>query len=100
MIKLILIFLILYIVFTSGKSIIQSKSPRRSNTTYNSDPFTILGVEPSASDDEIREAYREKSKKNHPDLVTHMSSDFQKLAEEKLKEINWAYSKIRKERGF
>ena len=96
MIKLIIIILFLYIIFASGKSIVQARTPRNSNTSYNGDPFTILGVSPNANDDEIRDAYREQSKKNHPDLVTHMSSDFQKLAEEKLKEINWAYNEIKK----
>lgn len=100
MIKLIIIFLILYVIFASGKSIVRNSATRSANTTFDNDPFEILGVSPHASDDQVKEAYREQSKKNHPDLVTHMSSDFQKLAEEKLKEINWAYSKIRKERGL
>ena len=34
---------------------------------FSLDPRTILGVSPGASLEEIHEAYREKSKKHHPD---------------------------------
>jgi len=36
--------------------------------SFSLDPRTILGVSPTASLDEIRDAYRTKSKKHHPDL--------------------------------
>jgi len=100
LIKFILILLIFYFLFT------MMNKPRlkgnHDHGTYNpsNDPFDILGVDESASDESIRAAYLELSKKNHPDLVAHMSQDFQKLAEEKLKKINWAYSTIRTMRGL
>ena len=60
------------------------------------DPYAVLGIKRNASTDEIKQIYRELSKKNHPDLVAHMSEDFQKLAEEKLKTINAAYDQLKK----
>ena len=56
------------------------------------DPYVILGVSPSATDDEIREAYRKMSLKFHPDR--HSQSTLSDLAEEKMKEINAAFDRI------
>lgn len=55
-------------------------------------PYEILGVSPSASDDEIKRAYRELAKKYHPD--NYNDSPLADLAEEKMKEINEAYDQI------
>ncbi len=52
-------------------------------------PYEILGVSPSASDDEIKTAYRKLAKKYHPDA--NPGSEY---AAEKMREINAAYDKI------
>ncbi|MBE6704783.1 MAG: molecular chaperone DnaJ [Ruminococcaceae bacterium] len=52
-------------------------------------PYEILGVSPSASDDEIKAAYRRLAKKYHPDA--NPGSEY---AAEKMREINAAYDKI------
>ncbi len=59
-------------------------------------PYTVLGVDPSASDEEIKRAYRELAKKYHPD--NYADSPLSDLAGEKMKEINEAYDRIQKER--
>jgi molecular chaperone DnaJ len=56
------------------------------------DPYSILGVSASASDEEIKKAYRDLVKKYHPDK--YRDSDLNDLAEEKLKSINKAYDDI------
>ena len=38
--------------------------------------------------------------KYHPDKVSHLGDDFQKLAEDKFKAVNDAYQSIKKERGI
>ncbi len=97
MLKLFLIALIIYIVVTQFRN---QKSFKKPVQEFNIDPYQILGISSSSTEDEIRTAFKEQTKKNHPDLVTHMAPDFQKLAEEKLKTINWAYQEIRKTKGF
>ncbi len=60
------------------------------------DPYKILGVEPNATDEEVKKAYRELAKKYHPDK--HQDNPLEELAEEKLREINEAYELIQEER--
>jgi len=60
------------------------------------DPYKVLGVSPSASNDEIKKAYRELSRKYHPD--SYVDNPLAGLAEEKFKEIQEAYEQIMKER--
>ncbi|MBQ0059114.1 MAG: DnaJ domain-containing protein [Lachnospiraceae bacterium] len=54
------------------------------------DPFKVLGITESATDVEVKKAYREMSKKYHPDA----NPDNQEAAEEKFKEIQEAYRQI------
>ncbi len=56
------------------------------------DPYSVLGVSPSASDDEVKRAYRELARKYHPD--NYHDNPLADLASEKMKEINEAYDTI------
>ena len=57
----------------------------------------MLGVSPSASDDEIKKAYRDLTRKYHPDA--NVDNPLADLAEEKFKEVQEAYDTIMKERA-
>ena len=56
------------------------------------DPYSVLGVSQSASDEEVKKAYRELARKYHPD--NYQNNPLADLAEEKMKEINQAYDTI------
>lgn len=62
--------------------------------------YTILEVDPSASDSELKKAYRKMATKYHPDKVAHLGKDLISLAEEKFKAVSDAYQNIKKERGL
>ena len=62
--------------------------------------YKILGIDPNATDEDVKKAYREMAKKYHPDKVAYLGEDVRKSAEQKLQEVNEAYEKIKKQRGF
>ena len=61
------------------------------------DPYKVLGVDPGCTDTELKKAYREKSKKWHPD----QNPDNTEYAEARFKEVQEAYRQIldARERG-
>ena len=62
--------------------------------------YKILGIDPSATDEEVKKAYREMAKKNHPDLVSNLGEEVREAAEKKFQEVNAAYEAIKKQRGM
>lgn len=61
------------------------------------DPYQILGVSETASDEEVKRAYRELARKYHPD--NYHDNPLADLAQEKMKDINAAYEQITKMRS-
>jgi DnaJ-domain-containing protein 1 len=79
-----------------GKRILEltRQIPASKGTTGTTmDPYTILGVSPDASKEEVEAAYRSKAKKHHPD-VTHAETDEQMMM------INAAYAAIKQFKGW
>lgn len=62
--------------------------------------YRILEVEPNASDEDVKKAYRRMAVKYHPDKVEGMGQDVKKSAEEKFKQLQEAYENIKKKRGM
>jgi len=67
-------------------------------TTDNA--YKILEIDKSATDAEVKKAFRTMAKKYHPDKVQHMDEAYIKGAEEKFRKVQEAYEQIQKERGF
>ena len=61
------------------------------------DPYQVLNVSSTASDDEVKKAYRDLARKYHPD--NYHDNPLADLAQEKMKEINAAYDEIQRRRS-
>jgi len=59
------------------------------------DPYSILGVSRDATDEQIKQAYRELVKKYHPDNYSE-DNPLKELATDKMQEINEAYDEIQR----
>ena len=69
--------------------------------TYNPDnDYKILEISSSATDDEVKKAYRTLAKQHHPDKVNHLGEEIRKDAEVKFAKLNEAYDRIKKSRGM
>lgn len=62
--------------------------------------YKILEIDKTATNDEIKKAYRKMAKKYHPDKVIHLGKEHQVGAEEKFRQVQEAYEQLQKERGF
>ena len=60
------------------------------------DPYKVLGISPSATDEQVKDAYRQLARKYHPD--NYVNNPLADLATEKMKEINEAYDEIQRQR--
>lgn len=72
---------------SGGTRQFESKSPK--------DPYSVLGLDDSASNEEIKKAYRRLAMKYHPDRVETMGDEVRKNAESQFREINEAYEKLK-----
>lgn len=65
-------------------------------------PYTVLGVDPSADDDAVRRAWRGLVRENHPDrlIAQGMPEEFVAIANDKLATINAAWDRIAQQRGL
>ena len=62
--------------------------------------YKILEIHNSASDDEVKKAYKKMAVKFHPDKVSHLGEEYQQDAKEKFQKVQQAYENIKKQRGI
>lgn len=62
--------------------------------------YTILGIVKSATNEEVKAAYRKLTLQYPPDKVAHHGEDVQRAAKEKYQKVMEAYESIKKERGM
>jgi DnaJ like chaperone protein len=71
-------------------------------TAAKRNPYDVLGVKPSVSNDELKSHYRRLVAENHPDklMARGVPKEFVAIATEKVAVINEAYDQIARERGM
>ena len=57
--------------------------------------YKILEISSSATDDEVKKAYRKMAVKYHPDKVAHLGDDLQEQAKQKFQKVQQAYEDIK-----
>lgn len=62
--------------------------------------YKILEIDKSATDEEVKKAYRKMATKYHPDKVSYLGEEFRNAAKEKFQKLSEAYENIKKERGM
>lgn len=77
-----------------------SSARSKSSTHSSSDDYRTLGIAPTATDDEVKRAYRRMAMKYHPDKVATLGEEVRKNAETQFRLINEAYERIRTARGM
>ncbi len=83
-----------------GLSRAEHNSVKSMFIVQNDSAYEILGIHKSASNEEIKKAFRAMAVKHHPDKVSHLGEDVQNTAKLKFQKINDAYNQIKRERGF
>lgn len=74
--------------------------PPRGTTTAGPDPYWVLGLPQDAQEGEIKRAYRKLMSEHHPDKLGDVPDALRQRAEERAREINAAYERIKSARGF
>ncbi|MDR2011970.1 MAG: co-chaperone DjlA [Rhodanobacter sp.] len=64
------------------------------------DPYAVLGIERDASERDIKKAWRRLISQHHPDKLGDVPDELKRRAEERARDINAAYERIKVERGF
>ena len=64
------------------------------------DPYALLGIDPAASNEELEQAYRRRMSEYHPDRVANAAKEIRDMADQRAREINQAYDRIKRERGL
>ena len=64
------------------------------------DPYAVLGLERTAHERDIKRAYRKLMSQHHPDKLGNVPDELKRRAEERAREINAAYERVKAERGF
>jgi DnaJ like chaperone protein len=86
--------------YTDNQSQKEYKREEFSGEPSLEEAYRILEVNPDASWEEVKKAYKEKIARSHPDKVSHLSKELQEKAEELTLKLNKALDVIKRYKGF
>ena len=80
----------------------QPRSPGRAAADDEPDPYVVLGVPRSTSDEDLHNAWKQLMRQNHPDSLAArgVPAEFIARASDKVARINAAWDRIKRERGL
>ena len=84
----------------TGRYRAKPERPEPPATPADDDPYAVLGVAPRVSDEELEQAYRRRMSEYHPDRVANAAKEIRDMADQRAREINQAYDRIKRERGL
>ena len=82
---------------TAGNNQSRSHTFAGNSSSRPWDPYQILEIERGASQERIKQAFRNLAGKYHPDKVEYLGDEFKVLAEKRFKEIQRAYEELKRE---
>ena len=91
----------MYAHYTGGYYQSENRSYQTyTNKSYLENDYRVLEINSTATDAEVKKAYRTQAMKHHPDKVNHLGEDIRKAAEERFAKLNQSYERIKKARGI
>lgn len=97
----IIVFFLMYRFYKTGRAPFGTFNTGKRNRPPDSaqsrpqNPYEILGVQPGCSKEDLRKAYTKLAAQYHPDKVSHLGEELQKVAEERFKDIESAYRQLK-----
>lgn len=88
------------VALSMGLSVKEAESMLNLGGNSLDEAYKVFELEPGATNEEVRAAYRRLALKHHPDKVAMLGEDIKKAAEEKFQSINQAKEQIYKSRGM
>lgn len=88
------------VALSMGLSVKEAESMLNLGGNSLDEAYKVFELEPNATNEEVRAAYRRLALKHHPDKVAMLGEDIKKAAEEKFQSINQAKEQIYKSRGM
>lgn len=89
-----------YVWSDAGQSRSQSAAPPPPRPSGGPDPYAVLGVERGTDERSLKRAWRKLMSEHHPDKLGDVPAVLRERAEQRARDINTAYERIKNERGF